>query len=116
MGTNVPTGSSDINLTLAIGFAAMFLHTNILSTKCTYIFLFFTYFRFLIPALVFLGAIALTNHIVLFISYRALYLNGDWLFRQRKVDLWLIRIFVSHIAFIKEYAVYTQNFFQFWII
>ncbi|CAI9534378.1 unnamed protein product [Staurois parvus] len=37
--------------------------------------------EFLIPALVFLGAIVLTNYIVLFISYRALYLNGDWFFQ-----------------------------------
>ncbi|XP_040207164.1 uncharacterized protein LOC120937760 [Rana temporaria] len=61
--------------------------------------------EFLIPALVFLGAIALTNHIVLFISYRALYLNGDWLFRQRKVDLWLIRIFAQNG--IAVYATWT---------
>ncbi|KAG8584096.1 hypothetical protein GDO81_008682 [Engystomops pustulosus] len=61
--------------------------------------------RFLIPALVFLGAIALTNHIVLFISYRALYLHGEWFDKQRRVDLWLIRIFVQNG--IAVYATWT---------
>ncbi|KAM5164951.1 uncharacterized protein ACMZJ9_007351 [Mantella aurantiaca] len=61
--------------------------------------------EFFIPALVFLGAIALTNYIVLFISYRALYLHGDWFFRQRKVDLWLIRIFAQNG--IAVYATWT---------
>ncbi|CAH2253729.1 unc-119 B [Pelobates cultripes] len=55
-----------------------------------------------IPALVFLGAIALTNYIVLFISYRAVFIHGDWLQRLRKSDLWLIRIFVHN-----GIAVYT---------
>ncbi|OCT79695.1 uncharacterized protein LOC108716586 [Xenopus laevis] len=56
--------------------------------------------EYLIPALVFLGAIAFTNYIVLFFSYRALYLNGDWLHSHRKVDLWLIRILAQNgIAF-----------------
>ncbi|KAG8443922.1 hypothetical protein GDO86_009210 [Hymenochirus boettgeri] len=54
--------------------------------------------EYLIPALVFLGAIAFTNYIVLFISYRAVFLNGEWLQKQHKVDLWLIRIFVSGIS------------------
>ncbi|KAG8584094.1 hypothetical protein GDO81_008682 [Engystomops pustulosus] len=61
--------------------------------------------EFLIPALVFLGAIALTNHIVLFISYRALYLHGEWFDKQRRVDLWLIRIFVQNG--IAVYATWT---------
>ncbi|XP_063774509.1 uncharacterized protein LOC134910429 [Pseudophryne corroboree] len=61
--------------------------------------------EYLIPALVFLGGIALTNHIVLFISYRALYLNGGWLCRQRKVDLWLIRILAQNG--IAVYATWT---------
>ncbi|KAE8601027.1 hypothetical protein XENTR_v10013503 [Xenopus tropicalis] len=56
--------------------------------------------EYLIPALVFLGAIPFTNYIVLFISYRSLYLNGDWLQTQHKVDLWLIRILAQNgIAF-----------------
>ncbi|KAM3930791.1 uncharacterized protein RB166_004262 [Leptodactylus fuscus] len=61
--------------------------------------------EFLIPALVFLGAIALTNHIVLFISYRALYLHGEWFQRQKRVDLWLIRIFAQNG--IAVYATWT---------
>ncbi|XP_075060002.1 uncharacterized protein LOC142144743 [Mixophyes fleayi] len=61
--------------------------------------------EYLIPALVFLGAIALTNYIVLYISYRALYLNGVWLCKQRKVDLWLIRIFAQNG--IAVYATWT---------
>ncbi|XP_044147875.1 uncharacterized protein LOC122935968 [Bufo gargarizans] len=61
--------------------------------------------EFLIPALVFLGLIALTNHIVLFISYRALYLHGEWFYRQRRVDLWLIRVF-AHNG-IAVYATWT---------
>ncbi|XP_068135704.1 uncharacterized protein [Hyperolius riggenbachi] len=59
----------------------------------------------LIPALVFLGVIALTNHIVLFILHRALYLNGEWFYRQRKVDLWLIRV-LAHNG-IAVYATWT---------
>ncbi|XP_069810989.1 uncharacterized protein [Dendropsophus ebraccatus] len=61
--------------------------------------------EFLIPALVFLGVIALTNHIVLFISYRSLYLHGEWFDRQRRVDLWLIRIFAQNG--IAVYATWT---------
>lgn len=61
--------------------------------------------EFLIPALVFLGLIALTNHIVLFISYRALYLHGDWFSKQKRVDLWLIRIFAQNG--IAVYATWT---------
>ncbi|KAG8443920.1 hypothetical protein GDO86_009210 [Hymenochirus boettgeri] len=61
--------------------------------------------EYLIPALVFLGAIAFTNYIVLFISYRAVFLNGEWLQKQHKVDLWLIRIFAQNgITF---YATWT---------
>ncbi|KAM4770909.1 uncharacterized protein WCC33_002685 [Rhinophrynus dorsalis] len=56
--------------------------------------------EYLIPALVFLGAIAFTNYIVLFISYRSLFQHGEWLQRNRKVDLWLIRILAQNgIAF-----------------
>ncbi|XP_075720658.1 uncharacterized protein LOC142761361 [Rhinoderma darwinii] len=62
--------------------------------------------EFLIPALVFLGVIALTNYIVLFISYRALYLHGEWFQRQRRVDLWLIRIFAQNG--IAVYATWTS--------
>ncbi|XP_056423947.1 uncharacterized protein LOC130362877 [Hyla sarda] len=61
--------------------------------------------EFFIPALVFLGVIALTNHIVLFISYRSLYLYGEWFSRQRRVDLWLIRIFAQNG--IAVYATWT---------
>ncbi|KAM9316171.1 uncharacterized protein PAF06_007148, partial [Gastrophryne carolinensis] len=61
--------------------------------------------EYLIPALVFLGVIALTNHIVLFISHRALYLNGDYFHRNRRVDLWLIRAF-AHNG-IAVYATWT---------
>ncbi|XP_069464282.1 uncharacterized protein [Ambystoma mexicanum] len=49
-----------------------------------------------IAALVFLALIAFTNYCVLFISYRALYLNGEWLQKSRKADLWLIRILVQN--------------------
>ncbi|XP_053316218.1 uncharacterized protein LOC128483922 [Spea bombifrons] len=59
----------------------------------------------LIPALVFLGAIALTNYIVLYISYVAVYTHGDCLQRLHKVDLWLIRIFVHNG--IAVYATWT---------
>ncbi|CAJ0951276.1 unnamed protein product [Ranitomeya imitator] len=59
----------------------------------------------LIPALVFLGVIALTNHIVLFISHRALHLHGEWFHRQRRVELWLIRIFAQNG--IAVYATWT---------
>ncbi|KAM4040833.1 uncharacterized protein ACNLHF_012101 isoform 1-T2 [Anomaloglossus baeobatrachus] len=59
----------------------------------------------LIPALVFLGVIALTNHIVFFISHRALHLHGEWFHRQRRVDLWLIRIFAQNG--IAVYATWT---------
>ncbi|MEE6474592.1 hypothetical protein FKM82_010435 [Ascaphus truei] len=52
--------------------------------------------EYLIPALVFLGAITLTNYIVLFISYRTLFFHGDWFQRMHKVDLWLIRILVQN--------------------
>ncbi|XP_069090345.1 uncharacterized protein [Pleurodeles waltl] len=52
--------------------------------------------EYIIPALVFLAFIAFTNYCVLIISYRALYINGMWLQKSKKVDLWLIRIFVQN--------------------
>ncbi|XP_066451586.1 uncharacterized protein [Eleutherodactylus coqui] len=61
--------------------------------------------EFLIPALVFLSVIAFTNYIVLFISHRALYLYEEWLYRQRRKDLWLIRIFAQNG--IAVYATWT---------
>ncbi|XP_053568053.1 uncharacterized protein LOC128657679 [Bombina bombina] len=61
--------------------------------------------EFLIPALVFLGAIASTNYIVLIISYRSLFLNGEWFQKTHKVDLWLIRILAQNG--IAVYATWT---------
>ncbi|KAM8945354.1 uncharacterized protein RCH25_048617 [Pelodytes ibericus] len=84
-----------------IAFYAVWILNNVLNIG----WLFLWDREHLIPALIFLGAIALTNYIVLFISHRAVFTHGDWLQRQRRVDLWLIRVFVHNG--IAVYATWT---------
>ncbi|KAM8730988.1 uncharacterized protein AB9X84_025573 [Acanthopagrus schlegelii] len=52
--------------------------------------------RLMIPALIFLILIALTNYMVIFFACHGLHSYGAWLKKYHKVDLWLHRVLVQN--------------------